>query len=164
MVISGGQCGADLAGIWAAEICGIKTGGIAPLGYRTEKGKQPLLHTRFGLTEHPDWRYGPRTLENIANSDVTIILSPNKHSAGTALTIKECKKRGNLSPFRPHILIDTLNAENRDLVLSFLTTHKPTVINIAGNRESVAQGLTQQGCAFFKPIFLAYKQHLANEK
>ena len=46
-VVSGGQCGADLGGLLAAELLGIPTGGIAPNGFRTEKGKQPILSSRF---------------------------------------------------------------------------------------------------------------------
>ena len=79
LVVSGGQCGADLGGLLAAEMLGVETGGIAPLGYRTEKGKQPILKTRFNLTEHSSWQYPPRTEENVKLSDVTLIAVSYTH-------------------------------------------------------------------------------------
>ena len=49
-VISGGQTGAEQAALFAAEACGIPTGGSAPEGWQTAAGPNPrLLADRFSL-------------------------------------------------------------------------------------------------------------------
>ena len=42
-IISGGQSGADLAGLKAAIKLGIETGGFIPKNYRTENGSDYTL-------------------------------------------------------------------------------------------------------------------------
>ena len=49
-VISGGQTGADRAGLFAARKFAIETGGYAPRGWLTESGTAPWL-ADYGLTE-----------------------------------------------------------------------------------------------------------------
>lgn len=90
-VISGGQTGADLAGLWAAHLFGIETGGCAPRGWRTLVGSQPGL-AKFGLTEHKSDAYPPRTRENVFTSDVTIVSCANFNSAGSKLTVRYCEE------------------------------------------------------------------------
>lgn len=150
-VISGGQTGADLGGLLAAERLGILTGGEAPKGYRTEKGKQPILSTRFNLTEHTDWQYTGRTENNVINSDVTILLSPHKQSRGTIQTLHFCTKHN-----KPYLIINPF-LEDIEIGLNFLNKHRPKIINIAGNRESVCEGLTVVGRDWLIKLFNAYK-------
>lgn len=50
-VISGGQIGADRAGLEAAFKLGITTGGWAPMGFITYAGKDPELGSKFNLKE-----------------------------------------------------------------------------------------------------------------
>jgi hypothetical protein len=50
-IISGGQTGADQAGLEAAERLGIPTGGFMPKGFHTETGPRPVLAARYGLVE-----------------------------------------------------------------------------------------------------------------
>ena len=50
-VVSGGQTGADRAGLKAACILGIETGGWAPTGFATANGNDPTLGTKFHLKE-----------------------------------------------------------------------------------------------------------------
>ena len=42
-IISGGQTGADQAGLLAAQALGLQTGGWAPHGWRTDAGPAPWL-------------------------------------------------------------------------------------------------------------------------
>jgi len=75
-VISGGQTGADFAGLMAAKNCGIPTGGTAPKGYRIcnpdgSDGENPDLK-QFGLIEHESLEYKPRAIKNVQDSDETI--------------------------------------------------------------------------------------------
>lgn len=92
-IISGGQTGADLAGLWVAKVLGLETGGTAPHGYQTLIGPQPALRDLFSLSESKGG-YRDRTIENVRNSDMTLVFSRNMASPGTLLTINSCKKQG----------------------------------------------------------------------
>lgn len=50
-VISGGQTGADQAGLKAAKKCGIPTGGFIPPRFVTSNGPSPWLGEEYGLVE-----------------------------------------------------------------------------------------------------------------
>lgn len=162
-VHSGGQTGADLAGLLAAEICGIKTGGWAPKGYRTEKGKQLCLRDRFHLREHAEWGYNPRTLLNVAESDVTIILSPARSSSGTKLTIRACDYN---KPKKEYLLISEFSDTDYcvEQIFSFLCENEPEIINVAGNRETVHPGLTRVGRDILSKAFFKYKMYVNKTK
>jgi hypothetical protein len=92
-VISGGQTGADLAGLWVARHLGLETGGMAPKGWETLAGPKPSLGSIFGLTESTGG-YRQRTVENVKAADKTLVFSRNMRSPGTVLTINSCKKLG----------------------------------------------------------------------
>lgn len=143
-VISGGQSGADTGGLKAAVKSGIKTGGCAPKGFLTENGSNIELGSVYGLYESNSDLYPERTKENVAKSDGTIIFSKGNSpftEKGSFLTKKTCEKLGKpylwLNPFDAGIeikisdFIKNLAAKNRRAI----------VLNIAGNRESKAQGI-----------------------
>jgi hypothetical protein len=92
---SGGQTGADLAGLWVAKKMGLLTGGLAPQGYKTLIGNKPALKEIFGLKAMGDYR--TRTIENVRSSDVTLIFARNMNSPGTVLTKNSCMKLGKQS-------------------------------------------------------------------
>jgi len=147
-IISGGQTGADWGGLLGAEWCGIKTGGWATKGYRTEEGPNvETLKSRFGLTEHDDWRYQGRTEQNVIDADMTIIFSDNVSSAGTNLTARLCKEYN-----KPVFFFDRYCNVVEDLI-EFIDKHNPNIINIAGNRESVAPGISQDVMDIVVEIF-----------
>lgn len=87
---SGGQTGADLAGLWVAKTLGLPTGGVAPLGYKTLNGPQPGLKDLFDLGQFGDYR--SRTIKNVRDADATIIFSRKMSSPGTVLTRNACTK------------------------------------------------------------------------
>jgi hypothetical protein len=91
IIISGAQTGADVAGLWAAKHFGIPTGGLAPKGFNTLNGPQPIMATTFAIQEHDNFGYRERTIENLKSSDITLVCS-QKMSPGTKLTINQCKK------------------------------------------------------------------------
>lgn len=72
LIISGGQTGADRTGLECAKALGIKTGGTAPKGYRTEKGDDPTLKSEFGLKCDISESYPPRTKINVRDAEVTV--------------------------------------------------------------------------------------------
>src|SRR5262245_37269304 len=63
-VVSGGQTGADQAGLIAARRFGIPTGGWMPKGFLTTTGPAPDLAREFGLREHSGG-YADRTEANL---------------------------------------------------------------------------------------------------
>lgn len=132
-VISGGQTGADIAGLMAAKKCGLDTGGCAANGFMTENGAKPEYAKMYNLVDkHYD--YHRRTVENVKNSDFTFIFADNVNSPGTKLTISACNS--NSKPY-------FLNPKVMDIV-AVIQLGSIRVINIAGNRESVAPGITSR--------------------
>lgn len=138
-IISGGQTGSDIGAIVAAKDMEILTGGWAPLGFKTEKGPQPVLAS-YGLLETEDSGYNLRTELNVCDSDATLIFARNPRSKGTLLTM-QCAMR-NGKPFSPPI--NPTDPDAYAQVSEFLLKHRPAVLNVAGNRESVAPGIARQ--------------------
>lgn len=131
-VISGGQHGADLAGLTTARRFCLKTGGMAPKGFRTQYGPDPEL-ANFGLIESISELYPPRTKYNVENSDATIILSQEMTSAGTALTIKLC-----ILAQKPYHLVHLNEQLEEQFYLAaadFIEHNRVGVLNVAGNHE-----------------------------
>jgi len=81
-IISGGQVGADQAGWEVAADLGFETGGHMPSLFRTHFGDDPDVGALYGATEHISRRWEPRTRENVANSDATIIFTRNLPDEG----------------------------------------------------------------------------------
>ena len=152
-IISGGQSGADVAGLVAAERLGIPTGGTAPLGYKcceSKTGKTvykpEVLRDRFGLKESPSSSYQPRTLQNVIDSDVTLVFG-DITSAGSKLTINYCKQKN-----KPCLLNPTVN----ELRL-WISDNEPRVINVAGNRECKNPGIFHQVVATLEQVLVNFK-------
>lgn len=131
-IISGGQTGADQAGISAALTLGIDTGGTMPKGFKTEAGNRPDLGT-YGLVEHSSTKYPPRTACNVRDSDGTLIFG-DLGSSGSQLTLKLCKQYN-----KPYF---SLAWTTGDKILAhkefkdWLQEHKIEILNVAGNRKS----------------------------
>lgn len=158
-VISGGQTGADLGGLLAAALVDIPTTGWAPKGFKTEKGPKPILRERFGLIEHKESGYTGRTEENVKESGFTVIFSTNPDSAGTKQTVKFCHKH-NVA----YALYSNLDETDASGLLAYLQLMKPSVLNVAGNRESVSRGLTAKVRDFLAPILRQYHHDVVTYK
>lgn len=143
-IISGGQTGADQAGLLAAHKLGLKTGGTAPSEFYTDWGPNPLLEV-FGLAAEGDYR--SRTIKNVRNSDGTVLLTSTPNSPGSVLTRNQAHAQA-----KPFLQLDTTPAiqafkEGRVLdqqrfvaALSaelqfFIASNEIKVLNVAGNRE-----------------------------
>jgi hypothetical protein len=145
-IISGGQTGADMGGLEAAREYGFPTGGYAPKGWMTERGRQEELLRSFGLVES-DGGYVERTDQNVALADLTIIFG-NVNSTGSALTRvrcfyrkKECVCISETSTLRALMLAETI------------ASLSPKIINIAGNRESRNPGIQADVRRFLALVF-----------
>jgi hypothetical protein len=135
-VISGGQTGADRAGLIAAKACGIPTGGYINKSCKTELGFEPWLKDEFNLFEINSFEYPVRTLMNVQSSDATWTFYKDKLERGSLLTKNYCLRLD-----KPHLTINT--SEDVGDLSAWLnrTDINIAVLNIAGNRESVAPGM-----------------------
>lgn len=129
-VISGGQTGADRAGLEAAKKAGIETGGYCPKGYLTEKGSDKSLR-EFKLLQTKSKDYGERTELNIKHSNGTVIFSKtddtgNITGIGTLLTLKIARDYG-----KP-VIINPGDEEFAEWVIN----NEVRTLNVAGNRKS----------------------------
>lgn len=127
-IISGGQSGADMAGLVAGRMLEIATGGTAPKGWRVEmpdgRDSNPAL-AEFGLVEHQSREYPPRTRQNVNDSDGTVWFG-FYNSPGGKLTIPTCKKMS-----KPYII----NPSAEEL-RQWTIVHRIETLNVAGNRLS----------------------------
>jgi Circularly permutated YpsA SLOG family len=83
-IISGGQSGADRAGLDFAIATGLEHGGYVPRGRKAEDGR---IDDRYNLVELSTSSYPARTRRNIEESDGTVIFSLERLlSGGTKLT------------------------------------------------------------------------------
>lgn len=140
-IISGGQTGADRAGLDAALALGVLHGGWCPLGRRSEGGKiPPKYHLKETLSPH----YRDRTTRNVQDSCGTIVFidgSLGKES-GSALTLQLCRMHD-----RPNLLINfSLDSieDSAKLVQEFVVEHQIKILNIAGSRASISPGIGQK--------------------
>jgi len=124
-VISGGQTGIDQIGLQCARMVKLETGGTAPKNFRTENGSKYELRDIYGLKEHSDWRYGPRTECNVEDSDGTVLFG-DMSSQGSVLTLSLLKKHN-----KPRIKNPTFFELKK-----FIDDNSIEVLNVAGNRGS----------------------------
>jgi Circularly permutated YpsA SLOG family len=92
-VISGGQTGADQAGLAVAMRLGIPTSGCMPKGWLTEDGPRPDLAVAYGLEEADTAAYPKRTERNVLASDGTVVFG-DARSRGSMLTARLCRRHG----------------------------------------------------------------------
>jgi hypothetical protein len=130
-LISGGQRGADQAGLAVGVDLGIETGGTAPLGYRTKNGDNPKL-AKLGLVESPTRNYATRTFDNAKDSDGTMRFAYNFFSAGEVLTLKAIRQYK-----KPFFDVNLADIENKEVfifdVLDWFKENNIEVLNVAGN-------------------------------
>lgn len=133
LLISGGQTGADQGALLAAKKLGIRTGGYAPAGWKTEAGPAPWL-ADYGLVQHITSNYLARTRENAKLADATVIFG--RPSAGSSKTSSLCQEHG-----KPVLWITANRPGELIRFRLWLARFKPNTLNVAGNRESVTPGI-----------------------
>lgn len=150
-IISGGQTGADQAGLFTAEAFGIATGGWAPRGWLTSRGPAPaLLRDRFKLVEH-EGSYASRTYANVHASDGTIRLALDFTTAGEQCTLRAIQQYG-----RPHFDVDLRNPRPVAEAVAWIREQNIHVLNIAGNREHPkTPGVFKAACFYLRDILIA---------
>jgi Circularly permutated YpsA SLOG family len=93
-IISGGQSGADLGGLWGGKALGIATGGAMPKGFRTEAGPRHNYAALFGMRATSSSSYRSRTRQNVIESDGTVIFVGRSLAGGSLLTKRLCEDFG----------------------------------------------------------------------
>lgn len=168
-VISGGQTGADQAGLIAAFNFGLDTGGTCPMNWETSTGPNYLLLC-FGLTAKGTLR--TRTIDNIRNSDGTVLATLTPQSPGSILTRNQAREQNkpilevDLNPLlTARAAGDTVGAAGNALqeaskaVYEFVLKHRIAVLNVAGNRERTPEMTTTIGvCDVLRAAFMLLDQ------
>jgi hypothetical protein len=163
-IISGGQTGVDRAVLDVAMKHGIDCGGWCPAGRLDELGRIPDRYPlrelggddkegrsprrgagpslrAVGSTEPeagPEadrpGGFADRTLQNVKDSDGTVVIYFGEPRGGTKFTVQCCVEQK-----RPHKLIDAaeLSAERAaELIAEFVREQKIRTLNVAGPRAS----------------------------
>lgn len=132
-VLSGGQTGVDRAALDAALASGLAIGGWCPKGRRAEDGAIP---DRYPLLETESAEYDDRTRRNVRDSDATLIVTGDRLSGGTELTLLAALAAG-----KPCLVVDLRRATAETEVLAWLDAHQVSQLNVAGPRESGQPGI-----------------------
>lgn len=147
-IISGGQTGADLAGLIAAHGCGLKTGGWMPKGFLTLDGPCPELAKRFGLQEHTSSNYPPRTRRNVQMSDATLRIARLWHTPGERATLKYLVQYG-----KPFLDVGIDAPPSAIDVAGWLQLKRVRILNVAGNSEQTAPGIEKLAVRYLQEVF-----------
>jgi len=121
----------DRAALDVALKHGIESGGWCPTGRVDEIGRIP---DRYPVEQLEDGGFIERTLQNVKDSDGTVIIYPGKLSGGTEQTLHFCVEQR-----RPHELIDPSNVSTQkaaQLIADFVRENKIDILNVAGPRAS----------------------------
>jgi hypothetical protein len=130
-IVSGGQTGVDRAALDVALKHGIGCGGWCPAGRLDEVGAIP---GRYPVKELEHGSFAERTLQNVNDSDGTVIVYFEQLCGGTEFTLHCCKQLQ-----RPYALIDAAKISAEDaaqLVANLVREHKIEILNVAGPRQS----------------------------
>jgi hypothetical protein len=121
----------DRAALDAALKHGINCGGWCPAGRLDEFGKIP---ERYPLEELREGSFAERTLQNVKDSDGTVIFYLDVLRGGTEQTATFC-----LDEKRPHQLINAAKlsvAEAAESISDFVRANEIQTLNVAGPRQS----------------------------
>jgi hypothetical protein len=146
-IISGGQTGADQAGLAAGKELGLETGGWMPKGFRTDDGARLDFKQLYNMKEHESFSYPPRTELNVQISGATFLFG-NLHSPGTKLTQRLCFKHGKDHFFVPWVPRQAIPITDDDWFSAtepfrvWLNQYEDwDTLNVAGNRERTNPGI-----------------------
>ena len=153
-IVTGGQTGVDRGALDAALANRFPCGGWCPHGRIAEDG---LIPPRYPVRELETGGYEERTLQNVVDSDGTLIIYFGHLSGGTELTQVCCVQRG-----KPYQLIDAREvsiARAAALALQFIDSHDISVLNVAGPRESDWEGAGEYTARVLDEVIQDVRKH-----
>ncbi len=153
-IISGGQTGADQAGLDVAIKHNIPHGRAIPKGRMTEDG---VLSEKYNLIEMTTKSYPKRTEKNVVDSDGTVIFTHGKLTGGSLLTRKKAKEHE-----KPVIHLDlvTHNTEKAAISLrQFIEGNSIEVLNVAGSRASKDEKIYEAVFDALNSVLFHFSQH-----
>ena len=139
-IISGGQIGADIAGLRAAKYLGLQTGGWLPHGWKTAHGARPEYAKEYGCIEHASESYAARTFTNVREADATIRLAFNFNSPGEKCTLRAIREYGKPYfdvQFEVHAGLPSqiITYSSHGEVAQWLLENEIKILNVAGNAK-----------------------------
>jgi hypothetical protein len=134
-IVSGGQTGADRAGLDWAIARGIDHEGWCPAGRKAEDGE---ISEDYRLRETASGSYLVRTRWNVRDSDATVIFTEKKALTGGSLATQHfARKQG-----KPCLHLSRDGDVDPVIALAeFLDEYEIKVLNIAGPRASNEAGV-----------------------
>lgn len=163
LVISGGQTGADIAGLKAAKANGIPTSGWLPKGCKTLDGPRYDYLQTYGMKEHSSASYTERTWDNVLWADGTVRFAYDFKSAGERCTLNAIKaynkpyldfpvvKDGPEGPY--------IHGEPYELV-KWIRENNIKMLNVAGNSEQTFKRMEDTVLGFLMVVFWKYRRIL----
>lgn len=127
-IVSGGQTGADRAGLDVALILGIPLGGWCPKGRRAEDGP---IADRYPMRETRSGEYEERTRLNVRDSDATVVFIVREMGVGSAHTVETARGLG-----RPLLVVDLSENPGPQILMKWIGENSVRVLNVAGSREN----------------------------
>jgi hypothetical protein len=129
-IVSGGQTGADRAGLdWAIKN-GIAHGGWCPKGRRAEDGP---IYAKYQLQETPNTNYLQRTEWNVRDSDGTVVFSVGKRLSGNSFETLEFAIKHR----KPYLHLSAVFKDTAAQKLKkWMLQNNIRVLNVAGPRAS----------------------------
>jgi len=138
-IISGGQIGADIAGLRAGKYLGLETGGYLPHGWKTAHGARPEYAKEYGCIEHASESYAARTFTNVRAADATIRFAISFRSLGEKCTLRAIREyqkpyfdvQYEFFPETGQIITVSSHGE----VAQWLLENEVKILNVAGNAK-----------------------------
>lgn len=129
-IISGGQTGVDRGILDAALESGFPCGGWCPPGRMAADGR---ISEKYPLTELATGGYEERTMQNVKDSDGTLVITCPEPEGGTCLTIRAAGESG-----KPLMIVNPLTAEGlprlADSIREWMCLQEIKILNCAGPR------------------------------
>jgi hypothetical protein len=134
-IISGGQTGAEQAGLRAAREFGVPTGGRVPSGFLTEDGPRPEFAQLYGSADLPAGEQPTWSERNVRDSDATLWFGDTT-TPGAEVTVRACLWFG-----RPCMPVYPAASFGPSDVATWISDNQIRTLNVAGSSEGESPGI-----------------------
>lgn len=140
VVISGGQTGADRAGLEAPRDAGIETGGFAPQGFLTSNGTDATLESEFGLVAVQQTSSSLSVGQQQAAAQIIRLVIVNQTKKWQSAP--RSASSSSLTAYRQCLVISNLDDVEGAVKMSldFVSIHNPRVLNVCAHRNDETAG------------------------